>query len=1198
MKQISFWVLLSLCCLASTIPQVYYITPGQPDHGNCTVDNMTLTPCYNTSQLTSEVLSSNHSSVRLLFLSGTHLIQENQTVMVSNFSEVVIRPWNKEQVVVIECQLKADFDFQDITELKILHLHFSFCELQYNYGMNIELERFVNITACVFERSREFYAIAIKRADSRLNITVSKCTFSSNNGAMFVLNQEKYTKLAHLQITDTLFQGHQLGVMVVQNIAMLTVKNSRFISNTPNLACIFTLDSFLLLDNTTFYNNDVTSILSSCSSVNVSNCHFRSNSGGAVIHIFPVIFVEECARPRSFFVNSVFQGNRGNPSVQGSAIYIEANDKVTISNCQFENNSAYNGGALTVKNGNSACHIYNTSFIFNEAENDGGAIYCKDYETINIEGGYSISNTASGRGGFVHLSNCRVVIRHYTYNISNNLASNGGAFYSSDLLIALWHHTSILANNLARQDGGAMYLINSEIQMADSLAVFNHNEAGKGGAIFVLDKNCEEVVNPYSCIFIYGFSEEEHLLIFLNNSANQGPILYGGLLDRCLYSGKLGVDFFETISLHEPAPLAITSDPVRVCLCSEDFKPNCTTRELVFSQVQRGQTIDLIGTAVDQDNNPKASLIRASYGKISDQLGKGEGIKETGSECRNLSYHVFTTNSSAVLTLQPDGYCERSDFSIITVHIDVVPCSKGFELNGDKCECDKRLTDFFSITACDIDTHSIVQREGSNIWLIYGEELLEVHLYCPLDHCRSTFDPISVEFPDEQCANNRSGVVCGACRENYSIALGGSKCLQCTSNYTLIWLIPVFAVAGIALVALLVAFNMTISHGTLNGLIFYANVVSITSLQNCSIHPILSVFIAWVNLDLGVETCFYSGMDTYQKTWLQFVFPLYIWLLVGAIILASHYSATATKVFGRNNIAVLATLFLLSYTKILKTIITALYFTQVLRGTANDTSDPLVPYTVWTYDGNIEYLKGKHVPLFAVALMMLVFLFLPYTLLLIFGQFIRSMRTHRRCLIWCIRSTAFVSIMDAYHAPYNRQHRYWTGLMLLARCVLFLAFFFDYNSNQLIANIYITTLIVLGIFTLKALTTKVYRNICINILELCFLLNLAILSVTVHFLRSSSSNSCLWCVSISISVSIVFFAGILTYHAYLKLCKTKCFTNIKVTFLAKMWPSKQNFEESTTTNTSKSTSVICDQTMPTTTTIIGLREELIVETQH
>ena len=67
------------------------------------------------------------------------------------------------------------------------------------------------------------------------------------------------------------------------------------------------------------------------------------------------------------------------------------------------------------------------------------------------------------------------------------------------------------------------------------------------------------------------------------------------------------------------------------------------------------------------------------------------------------------------------------------------------------------------------------------------------------------------------------------------------------------------------------------------------------------------------------------------------------------------------RIFGKNNIAILATLFLLTYTKIL---IASLDFTQVFRSITSNVSAPMVPYKVWTYDGNIEYLKGKHIALF------------------------------------------------------------------------------------------------------------------------------------------------------------------------------------------------------------------------------------------
>ena len=65
-----------------------------------------------------------------------------------------------------------------------------------------------------------------------------------------------------------------------------------------------------------------------------------------------------------------------------------------------------------------------------------------------------------------------------------------------------------------------------------------------------------------------------------------------------------------------------------------------------------------------------------------------------------------------------------------------------------------------------------------------------------------------------------------------------------------------------------------------------------------------SIFIAWLNLDFGIETCFYNGMDAYSKTWLQFVFPVYIWVLVGLMILVSHFSCKFAKLLGNNPVLV------------------------------------------------------------------------------------------------------------------------------------------------------------------------------------------------------------------------------------------------------------------------------------------------------
>ena len=70
----------------------------------------------------------------------------------------------------------------------------------------------------------------------------------------------------------------------------------------------------------------------------------------------------------------------------------------------------------------------------------------------------------------------------------------------------------------------------------------------------------------------------------------------------------------------------------------------------------------------------------------------------------------------------------------------------------------------------------------------------------------------------------------------------------------------------------------SIAAGTFSGLVFYSNIVGVNRTIFLPVRSTnaLSVFIAWLNLDFGIETCFYDGMDAYSKIWLQFAFPVYI----------------------------------------------------------------------------------------------------------------------------------------------------------------------------------------------------------------------------------------------------------------------------------------------------------------------------------
>ena len=97
-------------------------------------------------------------------------------------------------------------------------------------------------------------------------------------------------------------------------------------------------------------------------------------------------------------------------------------------------------------------------------------------------------------------------------------------------------------------------------------------------------------------------------------------------------------------------------------------------------------------------------------------------------------------------------------------------------------------------------------------------------------------------------------------------------------------------IAGIILVAILLMLNLTVAIGTLNGLILYANILSanksiLFQFPKCQYHiSKLSTVVFWLNLDIGIDTRCFEDMDAYTKMWLQLAFPIFLFLLVGIII--------------------------------------------------------------------------------------------------------------------------------------------------------------------------------------------------------------------------------------------------------------------------------------------------------------------------
>ena len=800
-------------------------------------------------------------------------------------------------------------------------------------------------------------------------------------------------------------------------------------------------------------------------------------------------------------------------------------------------------------------------FMDNFALIHGGALYTKD-SIFSFEGHNTFSgNSAEYYGGGIYSENSTLKFSGNTNFRSNSGELKGGGIYGLGASIYFSGNSSFTGNTAAR--GGGEYLVDSFNFLSHNTVVTmdGNNATEYGGAVYVEDSDPFSYCLPLpyklvGCFFqVYGTiklpynslpstaalaaatrpSLNIHSYFYNNHAGISGSAMYGGSIDNCIVHIEYGDSRGDTLVDPSMDVLnmemqqeqnSISSAPLQVCMC-EDGIANCSIIELIV-QVYPGELFHLPVVATGQRGGVVPAVVRAFFNEAdgNTSLAQFQDTQNVKADCTDLHYQVRSSvvNNTAMLVLYADGPC-GTDGNVLNISLQFLPCPPGFSLDSSEmiCGCEPRLQKYN--TRCNITERALI-REGE-FWAGYDNysQTLILHPHCPFDYCKPVTDCIS--FPlnsfDLQCENSRSGLLCGQCKLGLSLALGSSKCVPCSNLHIL--LLFLFALAGIALVLFLLICKLTVAAGTINGLIFYANVVA----ANRAIffppnqNNILTVFIAWLNLDLGIETCFYDGMDAYAKTWLQFIFPLYIGSLVGLIIIGSNYSSRIARLFGSNPVAVLATLFLLSYAKLLRTIIASLFVTFL--DYPND-----VQVAVWLHDGNIRYLHGKHIALFLVALLALLLLFLPYTLLLTVGQWLQA-NSNRRCFHW-INNPKIKPFLDAYHAPYRDQHRYWTGLMLCLRCTLLLVFAFNTHADPSL-NLLVIGTAVTGLLTLTHFTGLIYKKLYIDILEISFILNLGILAGATYYVKLAvvpGNQAAI--ASTSVGIAFATFIVVLLYHTY------------------------------------------------------------------
>ena len=442
--------------------------------------------------------------------------------------------------------------------------------------------------------------------------------------------------------------------------------------------------------------------------------------------------------------------------------------------------------------------------------------------------------------------------------------------------------------------------------------------------------------------------------------------------------------------------------------------------------------------------------------------------------------------------------------------VQLLPCPIGFTLQNGVCDCDPLLpTD---IDTCYID-QSVIRRPA-NTWISYTQSGTSKYLIsdCPMDYCLLFSSNVNLLHPDTQCQFNRIGILCSQCPHHLSMVFGSSRCMKCTNVHILITIIVI--VAGIVLVVLLYVLNLTVTKGTISGMIIYANILSINDsvfLVNNNVLNPLRVFISFLNLDLGIETCFYNRMNTYVKVWLQLFFPIYLIFIAFSIIIASRYSSRILRLTYKRSLPVLATLFLLSYTSVLRTVLTVLFsYTTITHAPSGHQE------LVWSIDASVPLFGLKFTIVF-ITCVVLFSILLFFNIILLFT----------RCLAQFTLINRFKPILDAFQGSYKDRYYYWIAVHIILKSLFFVLYAFHTNVRLVLATM------------ILVLTTGCFgyiqpnKNKLINLQEFLLLSNLTIM----HVAAVQSSDNIFYIVTnLMISLAFAQLCFIVLCHFFTYTC--------------------------------------------------------------
>ncbi len=873
----------------------------------------------------------------------------------------------------------------------------------------------------------------------------------------------------------------------------------------------------------------------------------------------------------------------GGCSVFSSKTLSKTNDSVDFVNCTWTKNAGQYGAAIAV--------LPNAWNLYTE-----GYLPTPRFIGCTISNNRVRGNKIFEKGNYAEYSKGSGAFYCYGHNVLFEQltlfeGNKGSAMYLGSCL-AIFHQNSItyFLNNTGYQ-GGAIYELSSVIYVHDnSTLYFSANEAeDKGGAIY--EHTFFMHIYDYSktCFIDYvdniiDVTERNISVTFIDNFAGRyGHSIYASSLRPCynrfsFSAANLSVDIFDQVGNftyypeNRPYEIAtainhsnITTEYLSQNLLFipgksltlpfvdiDDLKQKVRTNYLVTIQKDRNTSVSTPIDSADITDN-----VLLLYGKSEDTATVT--LSDTSSRQIALSFNI-------TLDACPPGF----------IHDD--------QSQGCVCSVNSNKS-YAGIESCKESLMRAYSRY--NYWIGYlgnktEDEDTLISAYFPTEEISFSRE-INRLLPDRAdrklldvivCDKSRTGFLCSQCKENLTVHYHSWKFACKSDNYCSIgWLFYIFSeiIPITVIFVVIVVFNVSLTSGLVNGVIFFCQMVGVIHLMSNNYIPFsaaaqivnkihsfiyLSTSLYFFNLE-DLSFCLWKDASPLSTAAFNNASLLYAFILVIVVTYVIRNCSFGCCLCRRNSseyrplvpkrqgsiIHGLTAFLLLCYAQCGHSALPLLLYVDVFsRG-------PTYFKSMVYFQPDIEWLSAQHVPYVVLSSLLIFFvLFLPPILLVVYPLHYKVLSVLRIAEYRCIQFIfspleKLKPFFDSFQSCFKDEFRFFSGLYFVYRLILFCILA---NTSAQISFFLVEIQLVI-ILTLHAICQP-YKKRLHNVIDTLLFCNLALINAIIYYnVTVSTSNISeldlsvtLWLQIVLICLPLPFIlACVVAYTPCVRACRQK-----------------------------------------------------------